>query len=233
MIHFVALERSSLISPVWLVPFDDYARAVRTAGLQVQLERWDGEAWLPMDTLPVRTPSGALAYPRLGERAPQPRRHRVRLAAAGYQPLYPADDEPFDAGADGIEFTVQPYSDTQPPPATRPRLVRLLPGVSFPYPPGVRTVHGIVRDAATKAPVVNALVEAHGQTDPDLTPWRERTLSGPAGAFRLALRWQGRQDDAQETFRLQATERPGRTGSLVVRLPQDAGARHVIEISEQ
>jgi hypothetical protein len=114
-----------------------------------------------------------------------------------------------------------------------PRLVRLLPGAAFPYGPGVRTVYGVVVDAATQAPVPNALVTAEGTTRGDGVAWRERTLTGAQGNFRLALRWEGVRDDppdATETFRLDATERPDRTGSLRIQLPADRDRRHVIEI---
>ncbi|MCG0288564.1 carboxypeptidase-like regulatory domain-containing protein [Streptomyces sp. PSAA01] len=240
MSRFVPLERSTLHSPAWFIPFDDYARRVRGAGVTVQLDRYEDGDWLPLDDLAVRTPSAAFAYPGLGRCAEpwaaRPRRHRARFAAVGYQPLYPADGQPFSAALVGVEFLVHPYDDAHPPPAvTEPRLVRLLPGVSFPYPPGLRTVHGAVVDAATRSPIAGALVEATGRTGRDLTPWHERTLTDAAGAFRLALRWEGEKADEhaiEETFRLQATERPGRSGSLVVRLPQDIERRHVIEIRE-
>lgn len=246
MSRFMPLSGSTLYSPAWFIPFDDYARRVRSAGVAVQLDRFDDEgdgdgAWLPLDEVPVRTPSAALAYPGLGRCgepwAARPRRHRARFAAAGYQPLYPADEQPYSADLVGVEFLVYPYDDAHPPAVvTEPRLVRLLPSVSFPYPPGLRTVHGAVVDATTRTPIANALVEARGRTSRDLTPWHERTLSDAAGAFRLALRWEGEKADehaVEETFRLEATERPGRSGSLVVRLPQDIERRHVIEIREQ
>ncbi|AUA09118.1 carboxypeptidase regulatory-like domain-containing protein [Streptomyces sp. SID8382] len=240
MSRFIPLERSTLYSPAWLIPYDDFARRVRAAGVSVQLDRYDDGEWLPLDDMAVRTPGAAFAYPGLGRCAEpwaaRPRRHRARFAADGYQPLYPADGRPFSAALVGVEFLVHPYDDAHPPTVvTEPRLVRLLPNVSFRYPPGLRTVHGAVVDAATGAPIPNALVEAGGHTSRDLTPWHERTLSDPAGAFRLALRWEGEKADehaVEETFHLQATERPGRSGSLVVRLPQDTERRHVIEIRE-
>jgi len=240
MSPFRPLERSALHSPAWFIPFDDYARRARAAGVTVQLDRFEDGAWLPLDDVAVRTPSAAFAYPGLGRCAEPwaapPRRHRARFAAAGYQPLYPADGQPFSAALVGVEFLAYPYDDAHPPAvATAPRLVRLLPGVSFPYPPGVRTVHGAVVDAATAEPIANALVESEGATSRDLTPWHERTLSDATGAFRLALRWEGEkagEHAVEETFRLRATERPGRSGSLVVRLPQDTERRHVIEIRE-
>ncbi|MGW0880244.1 carboxypeptidase-like regulatory domain-containing protein [Streptomyces sp. NPDC002671] len=243
MSAFLPLARSTLYSPVWLVPFDDYARRVRAAGVDVRLERFDEASggWLPLDDRAVRTPSGSIAFPGLGRRAEpwaaRPERHRARFAAAGYQPLYPADGQPFSAELVGVDFLVHPYDDTHPPSVgASPRLVRLLPAVSFPYPPGTRTVHGVVLDAASRAPVANALVEARGRTGQDLTPWHERTLSDARGAFRLALRWEGEkaaEHAVEETFRLEATERPGRTGALFVHLPQDAERQHVIEIREQ
>ncbi|MEU0926823.1 carboxypeptidase-like regulatory domain-containing protein [Streptomyces malaysiensis] len=240
MSRFIPLERSTLYSPAWLIPYDDFARRVRAAGVSVQLDRYDDGEWLPLDDMAVRTPGAAFAYPGLGRCAEpwaaRPRRHRARFAADGHQPLYPADGRPFSAALVGVEFLVHPYDDAHPPTVvTEPRLVRLLPSVSFRYPPGLRTVHGAVVDAATGAPIPNALVEAGGHTSRDLTPWHERTLSDPAGAFRLALRWEGEKADehaVEETFHLQATERPGRSGSLVVRLPQDTERRHVIEIRE-
>ncbi|MFI2224572.1 carboxypeptidase regulatory-like domain-containing protein [Streptomyces fradiae] len=242
MSAFLPLAGSTLHSPVWLVPYDEHARRVRAAGVGVRLDRYD-EAdgrWVPLDGTAVRTPGGAFAFPRLGRSrdpwAARPEPHRARFAAAGYRPLYPADGEPYDARRGGVEFLVHPYGDTRPPTVpAEARLVRLLPAVSYPYPPGTRTVHGVVVDAAGRAPVADALVEAAGHTGADRVPWHERTLSDARGAFRLALRWEGDRagdDTAEETFRLRATDRPGRAGELVVRLPRDAARRHVVEIRE-
>nr|WP_042185044.1 carboxypeptidase-like regulatory domain-containing protein [Kibdelosporangium sp. MJ126-NF4]CEL16472.1 FIG01120916: hypothetical protein [Kibdelosporangium sp. MJ126-NF4]CTQ90424.1 FIG01120916: hypothetical protein [Kibdelosporangium sp. MJ126-NF4] len=241
MSSFMPVERSTLTSPAWFIPFDDHNRRVRSAGVTVHLDRHDNGVWVPQDATPVRTPSGALAFPGLGKRAQpgtaQPQRHRARFAAAGYQPLYPAEDQPFSADLIGVEFLVHPHNDTNPPAVrAEPRLVRLLPAVSFSYSPGTRTVRGVVVDATTKAPVGNALVAARGLTFHDRTPWQERTLSDATGAFRLALRWDGERaggEAVEETFRLSAVQRSNRTGTVLVRLPQDAGIRHVIEISEQ
>ncbi|MEO3974822.1 carboxypeptidase-like regulatory domain-containing protein [Streptomyces sp. CAU 1734] len=240
MSRFLPLERPPLHSPVWFVPFDEFAGRVRTAGVEARLERLADGGWLALDDPAVRTPSGAIAYPRLGRRGglwtARPRLHRVRFAAPGLQPLYPADGVPFSAALDGVEFTVQPYDPGRPPggPDTA-RLVRLLPAVTFAYPPRVRTVHGTVRDAVTGAPAANALVESDGRTSRDRTSWHERTLTDASGAFRLALRWEGVRDGTgteEETFRLRAAERPGRAGSLVLRLPRDGQGPHVIEIRE-
>jgi len=233
MSRFMPLERSVLYSPAWFVPFDEYAQRVRSAGVTAYLDRRDEQGWVAQDTAAVRTPSAAITYPGLGRSGgPGPQRYRVRFAAAGYQPLYPADGQPFSADIAGVEFVAYPYEGSQPP--VEPRLVRLLPSVSFPYSPGLRTVYGVVLDATTRVPVANALVQARGSQD--TVQWHERTLTDARGAFRLALRWAGEPvggSSAEETFRLLATERPGRTGSLAVRLPAELDRRHVIEIVEQ
>ncbi|MFI0418851.1 hypothetical protein [Spongiactinospora sp. 9N601] len=240
MTRFYPVETSVLYSPAWFVPFDDFARRVQTVGVATRLDRYDPgrDVWEPQDTQAIRTPSAAIAYPELGRRAgadARPERYRVRFEAVGYQALYPADGEPFDAALAGVEFVAHPYDDTRPPTVlSEPRLVRLLPSVAFPYGPGVRTVYGVVLDAGTRAPVANALVEARGTTTPDLAAWHERTLTDPRGAFRLALRWEGERvpgPPAEQVFHLQATVRPGRTGSLDVRLPAGRDRRHVIEVA--
>ena len=237
MTRFLRIERSVLYSPAWFVPFDEFTGRPRTAGVTVELDRFDDteDTWLPQDTQPVRTPSAAIAYPGLGRRGgPDAGRYRARFSAPGYTPLYPADGEPFTVDALGVEFQAFPYDDTRPPAVpAEPRLVRLLPGAAFPYRPGIRTVYGVVVDAATQAPVPGALVTAEGTTRLDGVPWRERTLADAQGSFRLALRWEGERTeppDETEAFRLDATERPDRTGSLEIRLPADRDRRHVIEI---
>jgi hypothetical protein len=206
------------------------------------LDRFDLDegVWVPQDTQAIRTPSAAIAYPELGRRrgpGAEPERFRVRFEAIGLAPLYPADGEPFDATVIGVEFFAYPYDDLNPPAVqSEPRLVRLLPSVAFPYGPGIRTVYGVVVGATTQAPVANALVEARGTTVRNGIPWLERTLTDPLGRFRLALRWEGEPVDGpppEQVFHLTATERPGRTGALDVRLPTERDVRHVIEIVEQ
>jgi hypothetical protein len=239
MTGFYPVETSVLSSQAWFVPFDEFAQRVRSAGVATQLHRFDAtdNGWLPQDTPAIRTPSAAITYPELGRRrgaGAEPERFRVRFSALGYQALYPADDEPFDATVQGIEFDAYPYDDTHPPAVLgEPRLVRLLPSVSFPYGPGVRTVYGIVVDTATQTPVANALVQARGATSKDGVPWLERTLTGPSGNFRLPLRWEGELSgpSPEQLFHLHAIERPDLRGSLDVRLPDERNRRHVIEVS--
>jgi hypothetical protein len=242
MSHYYPVETSVLHSPAWFVPFDEFAQRARAADVATELDRFDpdGNVWVPQDTPAIRTPSAAIAYPELGRRrgaGAEPERFRVRFSAIGLAPLYPADGADFDAGLTGIEFTAYPYDDARPPAAgSEPRLVRLLPGVAFPYGPGIRTVYGVVVDAVTRAPVANALVEASGTTIRDGVGWLERTLTNLDGAFRLALRWEGEPVTGPppvRIFHLTATERPGRAGALDVRLPAERDRRHVIEIVQQ
>jgi hypothetical protein len=241
MTRYYPVETSVLHSPAWFVPFDEFAQRVRAADVTAELDRFDpdGAGWVPQDTPAIRTPSAAIAYPELGRRrgpGAEPERFRVRFSVVGLVPLYPADGASFDAALTGIEFLAEPYDDTTPPAVgSEPRLVRLLPGTAFPYRPGVRTVHGVVVDAVTRAPVANALVEARGTTIRDGVAWLERTLTTTGGAFRLALRWEGEPvigPPPVQIFHLTATERPGRTGALDVQLPTERDRRHVIEIVE-
>jgi len=238
--RFYPVETSVLFSSAWFVPFDEFAQRVRAAGVAAQLFRFDpaDDAWIPQETPAVRTPSAAITYPELARRrgpGAEPERFLVRFSAVGYQALYPADDEPFDAAVQGIEFHAYPYDDTTPPAVEgQPRLVRLLPSTAFPYGAGVRTVYGVVVDGATQEPVANALVEARGTTSKDGVPWHERTLTDPFGTFRLALRWEGEPlgPPTAQLFHLHAVQRPGRTGALDVRLPTDRNRRLVIAISD-
>jgi hypothetical protein len=239
MTRFYRIEQSVLYSPAWFVPVDDFSGRPKATGLTIGLERFDTtqNVWLPEDVRPVVTPSAAIAYPGLGRRdGPGPVPFRARFAAAGYAPLYPADDVPFANDIVGIEFVAFPYDDDNPPTSpAEPRVVRLLPGAAYPYGPGVRTVYGVVVDGATQAPVANALVSAEGTTGGDGVPWRERTLTDERGGFRLSLRWDGEpgagnDPPGSQVFHLLATERPGRNGALDIRLPADRNRRHVIEI---
>jgi len=242
MTRFYPVETSVLHNSAWFIPYDDFAQRVRAAHVAPGLDRFDPDenVWVPQQTQAIRTPSAAIAYPELGRRrrpGAEPERFRVRFSGLGLVPLYPADGANFDASLVGVEFVAPPYDDTNlPAVGSEPRLVRLLPSVAFPYGPGIRTVYGVVVDAATRAPVANALVEARGTTSRDGIAWLERTLTDLSGAFRLALRWEGEPvtgPPPEQIFHLTATERPGRTGALDVRLPTGRDRRHVIEIVQQ
>jgi hypothetical protein len=234
-------ERRLLVSPAWFVLIDDWRRTPYSTGvLSAQLDRWDQRAWVPTGIAPVRTPSGVVTYPRLGRRREpwnaEPELYRARFRVPGYAVLYVPDDQldMFTVDEVGREFLAYPYDDTHPPQvAAEADPVHLLPGADFPYPPGTRVVSGSVRRAGSGTPIANAYVSAQGTTDPEGVPWRERTLTDATGAFRLSLRWAGtRPEPPTELFTLTAVERPEHTGQLTVRLPEDLGRLHIIEISE-
>jgi hypothetical protein len=227
------------VSPAWFVPYDDFRRRRLASGLTVELDRWAGERWVPTGIAPTVTPSGVVAYPGLGRRREpwthEPELYRARFAAPGYRALYPAEDEPFDAARVGKEFLAYPFDDEHPPQIRpEPEPVPLLPDRTFGYPPGTRVVTGVVRRAGSGVPVAGALVASRGQTVHDLQPWRERTLTDGGGAFRLSLRWEGVRAEGSpiESFTVTATQRPGRTAQVEIRLPEDPGVTHVIEINE-
>ena len=233
-------QRRLLLSPAWFVPYDDFRRRRTTTGFRVDLDRWDGARWVRTDVRPVVTPRGVVAYPGLGRRrepwTAEPELYRAIFRATGSRALYPADGEPFDAAKLGKEFLAYPYDDDHPPQlVAEPEPVRLLPDPTYEFPASTRVVHGLVRRAGSAAPIENALVEAAGVTGPDMQNWYERAFSGAGGAFRLPLRWAGRRtspDDPVESFTITATERPGHTGQVDIRLPGDLGTPHVIEISD-
>jgi len=230
-------EQRTVYSPAWLLPYDEFRRRRVTERVVALLDRRDGTAWRPTGIAPTLTPGGVLAYPGLGRRRQpfpaEPDRYRVRMSGPGASALYLADDGSFAADRVGLEFQAFPYDDTHPPVTlARPLLVRLLPGPTYPYPPGTRVITGLVRRAGGGPPVPNALIECHGSTTPEGVAWSERALAGADGSFRLALRWQGAVPagaTGPETFQLTATESPDRTGVLVIHLPDDLSRVHVVE----
>ncbi|MDP9793199.1 hypothetical protein J2S43_001711 [Catenuloplanes nepalensis] len=229
-----------LVSPAWFVPVDDFWGRRSVPGLAVALDRWDGAGWRPSDARPAVTPGGVIAFPGLGRRrdpaGAEPELFRARFTAAGYRPLYPPDDEPFDATHLGREFLAHPYDDLRPPEvAAEPETVPFLVARAYPHSANTRLLRGLARRADGTG-VANALVEAAGQTADGLRAWRERTLCDDDGTFRLPLRWPGRPAGGlapagAEIFTLTATERRGRTGQVDVELPGGLGRTHVIEIS--
>lgn len=240
----MSTEHRVLYAAAWFLPYDEFRGRPVGSGFTVALDRWDGAAWVPTGTAAVRTPSGSITYPGLGRRldpaSAEPDLYRARFDSAEYRPLYQLADaqDPFDGTQIGKEFLAYPWGDDQPPqiPAP-PELVPLLPGPAFPYPPGTRVVRGHVRWGGSGAPVDNALVQAEGETVLEHTAWRERCLTDATGAFRLALRWAGvpvqtpQPVTGPEDYRLTATQRPGHSGELTIRLPDGLDQSHVIEIS--
>lgn len=229
-------EQRTTSSPVCLVPVDDFRRVRSAAGISAALEMWDATRWRPTEVRARRTPGDAIVYPGLNRRVwpfdPQPQLFRCRLAAAGRHALVLAEDGTFSADAVGVDFLAYPHDDDHPPEQhAEPIAVPMLPGPAYPFPPGTRVVRGTVRDASSGRPVGNALVQAEGATDPDEVDWTERALTGPDGAFALALRFQGRREAEGEAFHLTATESPDRTGVRDIHLTDEPLGLLVIEIS--
>jgi len=229
-------EQRLTVSPAWLIPSDDFRRVRLASGLTAALDIWDGATWQATDVVARRTPSGVVAYPGLGFRPwpfePQPQLYRCRLAAPGRYPLVLTQNGEFQSDLVGAEFLAYPHDHDHPPELSAvPLVVPLLPGPAYPFPPGTRVVRGLVQDEATRRPIPNALVRAVGLTHPDAVPWTERALSGPGGAFALALRFQGVAGLGGEEFHLTATDSPLRSGAVDISLSNRPPDPVLIEIS--
>ncbi|WP_138735575.1 carboxypeptidase regulatory-like domain-containing protein [Modestobacter excelsi] len=232
----LAGEQRTTSSPAWLVPVDDFRRVRSARGVSAALDVWDAAGWRTTEVRATRTPGGVIAYPGLNRRVwpfdPQSQLFRCRLAAPGRYPLVLGAGGNFWADLVGIEFLAHPFDDDHPPEQVgQAVVVPMLPGPTYAFPPGTRVVRGTVRDGVTGRPVPNALVQAGGTSDPDLVPWTERSLSGPDGAFALALRFQGVHEVGGEAFDLTATESPDRSGALHVHVTDEPLGLLVIEIS--
>ncbi len=198
-------ERSNLYCPIGLRLIDEFTGGQPLEPIGVILEIQDGAAWRVLDTPATVTLGGVVAFPGLGRAAEvigqPPRRHRVRLTAKRYRPLYLEK-------ADGVEFDVHPYNDATPPAvfASNPQDTFLLPASSYLYQPHIPVLHGAVVDLGGQ-PVANALV-FRGQT--------ERALSDENGAFSLALRWV----PPNVAVSIDATDfRQNRSGAALATLP--------------
>ena len=171
--------RRTSYCPVALLLRDDFTGGGAISPPQLWLERKVGAAWLPTGIAAVRTSGSIYGWPGLG-RAIDPATApaadvRVRIQLAHQIPLYRAT-------VDGLEFTVPPYNDANPPTSSpvMPQLVLLEPGPSYPFTPAMRVLRGRVLDPGGR-PVLDALVAADGT---------ERAMTGPGGGFSLPLRWQ-------------------------------------------
>lgn len=221
-------ERTELYSPIGLIPTDAFTGGAPIGRLRVFLDIRDpGGIWRQTKIEEVRTLGGAIAYPGLGRSArvaspPAPLRHRVRLEAEFYQPLYHLT---LPGGtADGIEFDVFPYNDASPPPNAAKlsiaRNVMLAPATNYPFPHHVRVLRGVVLDRATNLAVPGAEVS-----------WKpsEFVLTDARGTFALPLRVTRQTELANR--QLIAASRAGKTGLRGIFIPRAVGRNLIIKIS--
>jgi hypothetical protein len=228
---FREIEHSALYAGLGVQLIDEF-ESVPSQGFEAPTLGWialdleidDGRGWRAVDHVPTRTASGVLWFPYLERtadaRGRQPRKYRVRVAAQFYTPRYLFD-------AEGVEVEVAPYDDVNPP-ASVPAMAQkigLLPAATYPYADQIPVLRGEVVDPAG-APVVNALVswsDAALQTD--------AVLSDADGEFSLPMR------RAPHDLPIDIhAERPpppasGRSGTTIIRIPQDLSSFHTIQIS--
>lgn len=206
-----------LYSPVGLRLLDELTSEAPLGSVQVILEILDPNAtWRKTDILEARTPSGVIAYPGLERHQDitglQPQQYRVKLSADYYIPYY-------QGTGDGIEFTADPYSDTQPPAnvVVISTDTPLLPASNYPFASYIPVLRGVVVDAANN-PVPNVFV-----TQGNL----ERVLTDSRGTFALPLRWVALNTpvtiDAND-------QRTNRTGQIQIQLPASLGTNQTISI---
>ncbi|MBG0562851.1 carboxypeptidase-like regulatory domain-containing protein [Actinoplanes aureus] len=237
------------VSGGWFVLWDEFHRERYTGPIGVTLDRWAGDEWVPDESRPLITLGRVLTYPGLGRRrrpwtAPDTM-YRIRVEAPGRRALYPRDrpeyETNFDATDDAREFVVPHYDDrTRPAPGEGPDILRLVPGVTFAYPPGTRVIRGVVR-LPDGAGIPGALVVARTPKVADYGDWAERTLTDANGEFRLSLRWRGTVEEPDsprpqpETFTVGAYRALGRSGTVEVRWDPEHPAEpttYVIQIGD-
>ena len=89
-------------------------------------------------------------------------------------------------------------------------------------------VYGKVETAAG-IPVGNALVRAQVGAGVLPQPRLERTLTDDAGTFAFPLRW-ARADRNTTITAVDRRSRPARTGQIAIRVPNDLGRSHTIQV---
>ena len=143
--------RSTLFSPIGLLPIDDITGRAPLGALHVYLDAEESAGvWRKTDVRPLITRSGVITFPALGRRrdpaAHGPRRYRVRVEADHYIPNYRRDQE-------GIEFDAFPYDDNTAPSSApgMPDPFFLLPGPTYPFPGHLLVLRGAIVDAGGAA----------------------------------------------------------------------------------
>jgi len=204
-----------MYSPVGFRLIDELSGRALIGGFKATLDIRIGTNFRATDSRAVTTASGVVAYPGLG-RASQPvgapRHYRFRVAAEFYRPLYLEN-------SDGLEFDAPWYSDDAPPVPlpSFPQDVAFAPAASYPFASHISVLRGRVVDAAG-VPVENAKV---------VESTHERVLTDQRGAFCLPLRWA----PSRVPVAIDASDRAGRTGTIVVTLPVDLGRGQTITIN--
>lgn len=230
MLGFRELEHSGLYAGLGVQLIDEFA-SVPGANFEAPPLGWTtidididdgGGVFRPLDPAVLRsarTPAGIVWYPWLEHHADArgraPRDYRVRVSAGMYTPRYTYD-------SDGVTVAVAPYDDINPPailPAA-PAKILLLPSATYPFAPAVPVLRGVVVDGAS-LPVPEALVSWI-----DATLQTDTVLTDADGEFALPMR-----RAALDTPIDIRAERPGQSGDVIVRIPQDLLTFHTILIS--
>lgn len=212
-------ERSVEVFPVWFRLIDDVTGRAPITPVTVHLDIRDGTDWTQLDDRATITSAGMVTFLGMERRRPvaglPSRRYRVRVEGDHYRPLY-------RQLASGVEFQTVPKEESAPPPL--PQDLVLLPSITYPLPPHVRTVRGLVRDQAD-SPVEDVIVSNRVQIG---TTFRTaRTLTDERGAFTLALRWVR----SGTTATVNAIDRrTQRLGTITVAVPTDLQHSNLITI---
>jgi hypothetical protein len=216
-------DRRVSYSAAWFVPVDLVTGLPPGLPLQVLLDIYDGQGWVPVGIAPAITLSGAVGYPDLGRSpdaaAAAPVRYRARFESEVYLALSRAQ-------RDGEEFLAYPFDDSTPPAVAAARMtVDLAPAVGYPFRGDVPVLYGQVSTAAGDS-VPDVLVSA---TVGPAAPQPPQTLTGPGSTFALPLRWA----PVGQAITVTATDyrqTPNRTGQLSVQLPDALGHNQKIVI---
>jgi hypothetical protein len=212
-----ATEGLVLYSPVGLRLLDELTSEAPIGNVEVTLDILDTNGvWQQTDIADVLTPSAVVTYPGLERHHDitglPPRQYRVRLSADYYIPYY-------QGSTNGITFTADPHSDTQPPAnvVVISTDTPLLPASNYPFAAYIPVLRGVVVDPANK-PVPNVFV-----TQGNL----ERVLTDSRGTFALPLRWLAPNTSVPVDANDQRT---GRTGQIQIQLPASLGTNQTISI---
>ncbi|MEZ6134627.1 MAG: carboxypeptidase-like regulatory domain-containing protein [Pirellulaceae bacterium] len=214
----VPTEQRLLYSQIAIQLVDDFTSLPPRYPVRAGLEFQDASAqWRQVERQPTITSSGIICFPKLGRSASFATapvvQYRVSLQSDYYRPEYLR-------AIDGLEFSVHPYDDANPPAVIpmHPQNALLLPAANYPFPSHVRVLRGVVQDTMS-APVAH--VEVSEGTS-------ERVLTDARGTFSLPLRWPA----FNAAITVDAVDhRTGRSDTLNINLPGDLSLGHLFTIS--